>query len=245
MKEDASRAAQKGTRVMVVDDESAVAELIQALLQGAGLDPTVMTNSREAGDRLLKEKFDVVFMDVHMPKPDGIELARLMRAGGFNQSTPLVMLTGADDLALQRKAFEAGANFFLFKPIDRARLLRVVRTTQGSVLQEKRRFQRVTVNCKVSLATQQAKLDATTLDISLGGFQARAKEVFPLRTSVAVFLDLGHGAPLKGKGRVVRVIENHTMGIQLSELSAADSERLQEFLLPHILKITEPEAARR
>lgn len=245
MTEAVKKAAQKTTRVLVVDDEAAVAELIQAFLGSAGLEAVVMTNSREAGERLLKEKFDVVFMDVHMPKPDGIELARLMRAAGFNQSTPLVMLTGADDLALQRKAFEAGANFFLFKPIDRPRLLRVVRTTQGSVQQEKRRFQRVPVSCKVSLATQQAKLEGTTMDISLGGFQARMQGVFPLRTSVAVFLDLGHGAPVRGKGWVVRVIEDHTMGIQLRDLTPADSERLQEFLLPHILKITEPEAARR
>lgn len=224
------------TRILIVDDEPAVAELIQAFLQAAGMEASMLTSSRAAAERLPKEKFDVVFLDVRMPAPDGIELARFMRAAGYNQSTPLVMLTGANDLDLQKKAFEAGANFFLFKPIDRQRLLRVLRATQASVQQEKRRFQRVPATRKVSLATQHATVEGTTMDISLGGLQARTKGVFPKDSQVAVFLDVGTGAPVRAQGRVVRVIEDHTMGIQFRDIRQTDSERLQEFLLPHILK---------
>lgn len=228
-----------GARVLVVDDDHAVAELIQALLQAAGLQSEVMTSSAAAAERISREKFDVVFLDVNMPPPNGIEMARRMRAGGYNRSTPLVMLTGANDLALQKKAFEAGANFFLFKPIDRQRLLRVVRTTQASVQQEKRRFQRVAVSRKVSLATQEKKLDGTTVDISLGGLQARVREVLPINAKVAILLDIGEGSPLKAKGQVVRVMDANTMGIQLRDISAAESERLQEFLLPYVLRAME------
>lgn len=230
-------------RVLVVDDEPSIAELMQAFLQAAGLQPEIMTDSRAAAERIAKEKFDVVFLDVNMPGLNGIELARRMRADGYNRSTPLVMLTGENDLALQKKAFEAGANFFLFKPIDRQRLLRVVRSTQASVLQEKRRFQRVAVSRKVVLALHDQKLEGTTLDISLGGLQARVGGVFPMQAKVAVSLDLGLGAPFQAKGEVVRVMDSHTMGIQLRDVSAADSERLQEFLLPHVLKAIEEAGA--
>ena len=230
------------TRVLIVDDEPAVAEMVQAFLQAAGLQAEILTDSRQAAERLLKEKFDVVFLDVRMPAPDGIELARGMRAAGFNRSTPLVMLTGASDLDLQKQAFQAGANFFLFKPVDRQRLLRVIRATRASVQHEKRRFQRVRVSSKVSFATHKGTIEGTTVDISLGGLQARTKGVFPMDTKVAVFLDVAAGAPVRAQGQVVRVVEDNGMGIQFREISAADSERLQEFLLPWILKGLEDEA---
>lgn len=223
-------------RALIVDDEPAIAELIQAVLQTAGLQAHVETNSRTAGELLAKEKFDVIFLDVHMPSPDGIALARQARSGGFNQSTPLVMITGLDDLTLQRQAFEAGANFFLFKPIDRQRVLRVVRSTQAAVQHERRRFQRVAVSCKVSLAAGEKTIEGKTLDVSLGGLQAEANGVFPNGTVVAVFLHLGTGAPLRARGTVMRATGEKQMGIQFGKMDAVDSERLQEFLLPLILK---------
>ncbi len=224
------------TRALIVDDEPAIAELIQAVLQTAGLQAHVETNSRTAGELLAKEKFDVIFLDVHMPQPDGIALARQARSGGFNRSTPLVMITGLDDLTLQKRSFEAGANFFLFKPIDRQRVLRVVRSTQAAVQHERRRFQRVAVSCKVSLAAGEKTIEGKTLDVSLGGLQAEANGVFPKGTVVAVFLHLGTGAPLRARGTVMRATGEKQMGIQFGKMDAVDSERLQEFLLPHILK---------
>jgi len=224
------------TRALIVDDEPAIAELIQAVLQTADIRADVETNSGKAGQLLAKEKFDVIFLDVNMPSPDGIELARQARAGGFNQSTPLVVITGMDDLTLQKRAFEAGANFFLFKPIDRQRVLRVVRSTQAAVQHERRRFQRVAISYKVSLAAGEKTIEGKTLDVSLGGLQAEAKGVFPKGTVVAVFLHLGTAAPLRVRGTVMRVIGETQMGIQFAKLDPVDSERLQEFLLPHILK---------
>lgn len=240
------------TRALIVDDEPAIAELIQVVLQTAGLQAHVETDSRTAGELLAKEKFDVIFLDVHMPQPDGIALARQARSGGFNRSTPLVMITGLDDLTLQKRSFEAGANFFLFKPIDRQRVLRVVRSTQAAVQHERRRFQRVAVRCKVSLAAGEKTIEGKTLDVSLGGLQAEANgpeaSGFPKGTVVAVFLHLGTGAPLRVRGTVMRVIGETQMGIQFVKMDGVDSERLQEFLLPHILKQLDEEpnpAARR
>ena len=223
-------------RVLIVDDEPSLAELIQAVLATAGFDARVQCNSVSAAGLLETEKFDVVFLDVRMPAPDGIELARRMRAGGFNQNTPLVMITGEDELAIQKRAFEAGANYFLFKPIDRQRLLRVIRVTQAVIQREKRRFQRVGVSCRVSLATKEQTIEGTTLDLSLGGLLAQAASTFSPGAQIAVFLHLGSGGPIRARGRVTRVLDERRMGIQLEELSAAESERIQEFLLPLILK---------
>ena len=205
------------TRALIVDDEPALAELIRAVLQTAGLEGHVETDSGKAAALLAREKYDVIFLDVHMPSPDGIALARQARAGGFNQNTPLVMLTGLNDLTLQKQAFEAGANFFLFKPIDRQRVLRVVRSMQAAVQHERRRFQRVPVACKVSLAAGEKTIEGTTLDVSLGGLQAKTNGVFSSGTVVAVFLHLGTGAPLRIRGTVVRVLGIHRWGFSLAK----------------------------
>jgi len=225
----------KPTRALIVDDDADLAELVGAILTSAGMEAEVITKSQEAVERLPKEKFDVVFLDVRMPAPDGIEVARRTRAAGFNQKTPIVMITGESDLRLQRQAFDAGANFFLFKPVDRMRLLRVVRSTRGTVEREQRRFQRVGVSRKVSIATSGKSIDGTTVDLSLGGVLVQAAETLSKDSTVAVFLHLG-GGPIRAKGRVVRVLEENKMAIQFQELAQVDSERLQEFLLPLILK---------
>jgi CheY-like chemotaxis protein len=223
-------------RGLIIDDDPEMAELLQVVLAPAGVQAEAMTDSRAAAERLTREKFDVVFLDVRMPEPDGLEVARRMRAAGFNQKTPLVMVTGESDLALQRRAFEAGANFFLFKPIERQRVLRVVRATQAFVQHEKRRFQRVPVVAKVSIAAGSETLDGTTLDLSLGGLLAALPSPPPEAADVAVFLHLPRGGPLRARGKVVRVLPEGRVGIQFREMARADSERLQEFLLPLILK---------
>jgi CheY-like chemotaxis protein len=224
------------TRALIIDDEPGFAELVQAVLTGAGMQAEVATNSSGAAARLAKEKFDVVFLDIRMPAPDGIELARLIRAAGMNRNTPIVMITGEADVAMQRKGFEAGASFFLFKPVDRHRLLRVVRAAQAAVQHEKRRFQRVPMARKVSVSFGSQTLEGTTVDISLGGLLAQLNGSLANNAPVAVFLHAETGGPLRARARVVRVLEGDKIGVRFESMDAVDSERLQEMLLPLILK---------
>lgn len=224
------------TRALIIDDEASFAELVQAVLAGAGMDAEVSTDSSDASARLSKEKFDVVFLDIRMPAPDGITLARFIRTAGINRNTPIVMITGEADVAMQRKSFEAGANFFLFKPVDRQKLLRVVRATQAAVQHEKRRFQRVPLARKVSVSVGSQTLEGMTIDISLGGLFAQLNGAVAKNAAVAVFLHAKTGGPLRARARVVRVLDGGRVGVQFEAMDQVDSERLQEMLLPLILK---------
>ncbi len=224
------------TRVLIVDDEAAMCELIQEVLSEAGLEAHAVTDNTQAEARVMTEKFDAVFLDVRMPPPDGIELARRMRASGFNQKTPIVIITGQDDATLLKRAFEAGANFFLFKPVDRARLLRLIPVTQDPIEREKRRYQRVTVRCKVVLEFGHERLDGTTLDLSLNGLLVQAGRVFTVGARVDVSLQLAAGMPpVQAVGRIVRVVGDDCMGIHLESIGETESQQLQKFLLPLIL----------
>jgi CheY-like chemotaxis protein len=96
-------------RVLVVDDDSLAGELICEILRSAGMDASFLTSSTEAAGLLKQEKYHAVFLDMRMPPPDGVELARQIRASRVNASTVIVMITGEEERTLMKRAFEAGA----------------------------------------------------------------------------------------------------------------------------------------
>jgi uncharacterized protein (TIGR02266 family) len=229
-------ASKRPTRILVVDDDAAACELMQDILGASEMDCVAMTDSRQAAARLAREKFDAIFLDEHMPELGGIQLARLIRATGINRSTPIVMITGEEDRTLLARAFEVGVNFFLFKPIDRHRLLRLLRVSEETIQREARRFNRVKLQCNVALECDSKRLTGTTLDISLGGLFVRASQALPVGSNVIVKLEIQPGqAPLRFSARVVRVAGEDCMGLQLENSSSNDQRALQEFLLPHVL----------
>jgi len=70
-------------RGLVVDDEPVVCEMIRQVLRSAGMEALTLTRSTEAPEIIDEGKFDMVFLDLHMASPDGIELARQMRSSRF------------------------------------------------------------------------------------------------------------------------------------------------------------------
>jgi DNA-binding response OmpR family regulator len=222
-------------RGLIVDDETEVCELVGRVLNSAGLQALTLTKSADASVLFNEAKFDVAFLDLHMPAPDGIELARQMRASKWNRTTPIILISDDQRPSALTIGFEAGASFFVYKPIDRDRLLKLIRATQGPVEQERRRTRRVPVRSKVRLRYRAEELEGETVDLSLSGVLVRANRTFPVGSPVSLALSLSQRMrPILGVGSVARLIGDNQMGIQLDQLSVGESERLQEFLLPLI-----------
>lgn len=225
-------------RILVVDDDPVTCELVCEILNTAGMDASFLTSSIEAAGRLKREKYHAVFLDMRMPAPDGAQLARQVRASRVNASTVIVMITGEQDRTVMQRAFEAGVEFFLFKPIERNKLLRLIRVTEGPIERERRRFTRVPLRCRVSLESGSDRVEGTTLDLSLCGALVQADRMFPLGAVVTVSLDLEAGMPAwHSSARVVRAVGMDRMGIQFENPGPKESIRLQEFLLPLILAV--------
>jgi DNA-binding response OmpR family regulator len=225
------------SRVLVVDDEPSVCDLIQNILSTVGMEVLALTRSAEVATYIRNEKFAIVLVDLRMPAPDGIEITRQIRASSLNQRTPLVMLSDDPKAGAISEGFGAGANFFLYKPVDRARLLKLIRATQGAVEHERRRFRRVALRMKVRLGFENREIEGETIDVSLNGMLVKAPTTLPVGSPVQVSLFLSPGTkPIVGSGAVARKLNENQMGIYLNQLTAADSERLQEFLLPLILR---------
>jgi DNA-binding response OmpR family regulator len=222
-------------RGLIVDDEPLVCELIGKVLNSAGMEALTLTRSTEAPGIIEEGKFDVVFLDLHMAFPDGIELARQMRSSRYNRTTPIVLISDDQRPSALSVGFAAGASFFLYKPIDKDRLLKLVRATQGAMEHEQRRARRVSIQSKVRFLFGKEELEGQTVNVSMSGLLLQATRVAPVGASLRMSLQLSQQMrPIMAAGSVVRIQRGNQMGIQLDQLTLSDSERLQEFLLPLI-----------
>lgn len=207
--------------------------LIKETLGAVNIEAVTLTTSAEAAAQYQEEKFDVILVDLCAPPVDAFKLVRGIRLSGFNRKTPIIMIS--DDLrpAALSEGFRAGASFFVYKPIDRAHLMSLIRVTQGTIEHEKRRFRRVPVRAKVRVKCGDRSVEGETIDISLNGALVRSSLIFPVGSPVEIRLYLHAGRPpVAGLGSIMRVVEGNQMGIQLEPLPAAESGRLQEYLLP-------------
>ena len=217
---------------LLVDSDQPISGILQEILKSEGMGPVTLASGSQAGDYARAQKFDVVFVDSSSPVSDGIELTRKIRGSGFNRKTPIVMITTPKYTGFLTEGFEAGASFLVYKPIDRTRLLRLVRVMQGAIENEIRRFRRVAVELKARVKGGSEEIEAATIDVSLDGALVRAERVFPQGMPVRISLFLGETEPLVGQGSVKRTVNNNRMGIQFDGLSHNESNRLQDFLLP-------------
>lgn len=220
-------------RVLVVDDEPEICAMIERVVSAAGMEALTLTDSSQAANFLNNGKFDLVFLDLHMPSPDGLELARQIRRSRTNRMTPVILISDDQRPSALSIGFEAGASFFLYKPIDKERLLKLLNAARGTIEHERRRMRRIPVRQRVQLRAGAEVVEGETVDMSLSGMLVRAPRTLPAGSSVQLRVLLSKEAsPLTALGSIVHVRPGNQMGIHMDHLSPADSEKLQEFLLP-------------
>jgi two-component system chemotaxis response regulator CheY len=111
----------------VVDDDPFVRKLIATTLEDvAEFDLHEAADGVEALEVARRSRPSLVFLDVDMPRLDGIDACRQLRADEETSTTTIVMLTAAHGDAVERQAEEAGADLFLTKPFSPLELLRLV-----------------------------------------------------------------------------------------------------------------------
>jgi DNA-binding response OmpR family regulator len=219
-------------RALIVDDDRDTCELIERVLNRSGIQSLVVTNSADAAALLRQRGFAIVFLDLQMPFPDGLELTRLTRDSSYNRMTPLVLISDDPRPNAMTQGFDAGASFFLYKPLDQDRLLRLVRATQGAIDHERRRTRRVPIRSRVRLRIGGQDIEGETVDVSIEGLLVKAQRTVPVGSSVDVCLQLSsESKPVTTVGCIVRLSAANQMGVHLGRLTPAESQRLQEFLL--------------
>jgi CheY-like chemotaxis protein len=120
--------------VLIVDDDPFIRKLVATTLQDvADFELYEAADGIEALEVARRERPALVFLDVEMPRVDGIEACRRMRADPATSGATIVMLTAAHGDETERLAEDAGADLFLTKPFSPLALLRLV---DGLAVQE-------------------------------------------------------------------------------------------------------------
>ena len=106
----------EGRRVLVVEDDASIRELLQLHLGLAGFTVEDLGDGRQALDVARTTAFDLLVFDVMLPGLDGISLCRAVRTSGPNTNTPILMLTARDSEADIVVGLDSGADDYLTKP---------------------------------------------------------------------------------------------------------------------------------
>ncbi len=114
--------ALKGLRVLIADDNEVNLEIASEILQAAGAEVRLARDGEEVLSRLDDSDFDVALLDLQMPKLDGLEVARRLRADPRFATLPLVALTASATAEYREASYQVGFDAYLLKPIDRREL---------------------------------------------------------------------------------------------------------------------------
>jgi DNA-binding response OmpR family regulator len=112
-------------KILVVEDEHRLADLLRRALEHERHAVDISYDGRDGLERAEVGAFDLVVLDVMLPRLDGFEVCRKLRAAGV--STPVLMLTARDAVADRVQGLDAGADDHLTKPFAVAELLARVR----------------------------------------------------------------------------------------------------------------------
>jgi diguanylate cyclase (GGDEF)-like protein len=115
--------------VLVVDDDTAIAQFIESNLRTEGFDVLVAHDGAEALRMVNTSLPDLALVDVVMPKVDGIEVVRQLRSTAATASLPVIMLTANSGPADRVIGLRAGADDYIVKPFDTLELVARVRST--------------------------------------------------------------------------------------------------------------------
>jgi len=111
-------------KVLVVDDDLALAEMLGIVLRGEGFEPVFCSDGSEALRVFRESRPDIVLLDLMLPGKDGVDVCRLIRA---ESGTPIVMLTAKSDTIDVVVGLEAGADDYIVKPFKPKELVARIR----------------------------------------------------------------------------------------------------------------------
>jgi putative nucleotidyltransferase with HDIG domain len=107
-------------KILVVDDEEAIREVVSTLLETQGYRCTVCSNGRMALESFRGNLFDLVLSDIVMPEMDGLKLLSELRLE--DPDVPVIMVTAMHDISIALEAIRAGAYDYILKPFEREQL---------------------------------------------------------------------------------------------------------------------------
>jgi two-component system alkaline phosphatase synthesis response regulator PhoP len=153
-------------RVLLCEDEESIILTLRDRLQSEGYDTTVATDGESALDTATKKSFDCILLDIALPKKNGFDVCRDLRARGVQ--TPILMLTARGQVIDRVLGLKLGADDYLTKPFEMAELLArieaLLRRARNLVANSADAY--AFGNIEVDFRRAEAKKDGTAVELS-------------------------------------------------------------------------------
>ncbi|MBC3193860.1 response regulator transcription factor [Pseudonocardia sp. C8] len=156
------------SRILIVEDEPNISSFLEKGLRANGFTPTVVADGESALAHAVGLGFDLVVLDIGLPRGDGFAVLRAMRQARVD--TPVVILTARDTTRDTLTGLEGGADDYMTKPFEFAELLARIRLR----LRDRERVGELTTlqlgDLALDLRTRQARVDGRTVDLTAREF---------------------------------------------------------------------------
>lgn len=166
-------------RILVVEDEKHLNRIITEAIVDEGYSVDSCFNGADALDYALTSVYDVMILDIMLPKLDGLELVRRLRRDGNN--TPVLFLTARDSVSDRVEGLESGGDYYLTKPFDFQELIAVVHVMTRKYTGNRSNVYTVgdlTLDVSARTATRAGKtIDLTQKEFSLLEYMVRNRGV--------------------------------------------------------------------
>jgi CheY-like chemotaxis protein len=216
-------------KLLVVEDNLASLELMTEVFTSLKAEVRPISDSEKAVGVVNQEKFDGIFLDLEMPNLNGFDLARFIRKSSWNKSTPIIIVTGRDERQTMQDAFAIGATFFLQKPVDRQKLSILFRTVSGGMLENRRKYIRVSIQADVACTVGSRTLRGACWNLSQGGMQVQVGGLRP-KDVVRLSFQLPISAVTIDVNGIVAWGNEQRQGIQFTNVSAQNQQSIRKFI---------------
>ncbi len=157
-------------RILFVEDEKTIRDAVSAYLEREGYWVTAAADGHEALEQFAKHRFDLVVLDLMLPKVPGEQVCRAIRDGS---DVPIIMLTAKGELEDRVRGLELGADDYLVKPFSPRELVARVRALmrRAKVTEEPQRDRLAFGPLEIDVAGHKAFLDGRELDLTASEFK--------------------------------------------------------------------------
>ncbi|MBD1821048.1 response regulator transcription factor [Cyanobacteria bacterium FACHB-DQ100] len=146
-------------RVLVVEDDLHLAEILTEALSDRAYSVDVVKDGESAWNWISSLSYDLIVLDVTLPKLDGISLCKRLRTAANNSTTPVLMLTARDTIADKILGLDAGADDYMVKPFDLEELMARIRAL----------LRRGTLNTPTLITWGELQIDPGTHEVTYAG----------------------------------------------------------------------------
>ena len=224
---------------LLFTSDAQVLRLMNTILDSFAIQTEVCTEVGSAVEAVTHRRLDAVIVDWNVGN-DPTRVVRSARKSSPNCKSTIVALV---DVGSETHALLVGANFMIYKPVDLDHATRCMRAAYGTMLQERRRAARVSIDIPVTVRVSElGVIEARVSDLSVGGLALQCERALPIDREVSVAFSLpGTNGVVRVNGKVVNGNATGRTGVRFSFVPEEDLGLLESWLATELAKLENAE----